>query len=106
MYSLDREYLATVGLGELPEAESAELLRRIYDELQLRVGMQIAQTLNEDQLDEFDVLLKATDQGAALSWLERNAPEYQVVVAAQLEEVTDELRAAAPMILSEIAARP
>lgn len=106
MFKLDDEFLAGLGLGGLPEDDRKELLRRIYTELELRVGMKIAEGLVDSQLDEFEALMDSGDEAASLAWLEATVPNYKDVVASMLEAVKAELVAAAPMILAEVRATP
>ena len=106
MFKLDDNFLQDIGLGTLPQGQKAQMLRDIYETLELRVGMRLAEQMSDEQLDEFEALLpdektgRAGDDKAALSWLETNFPHYKQLVAEELEKLKNEIRATADQILS------
>jgi len=104
MIKLDDNLLQELGLGDLPEADRKALLRQMYDTLELRVGMTIAEQMSEEQLDEFEGFMDNKDQAGALSWLETNFPDYKKVVAAEMEKLRDEVAADAESIRASILA--
>ena len=99
MIKLDNQFLEDVGLGSLPEAEKKEMLRHIYEQLELRVGTRLASGMTDAQLDEFEALINNQDEAGALKWLETNFPNYKDVVADELEKLKAEVKASAPQIL-------
>lgn len=99
MYKLDNDFLQSVGLGGLSEDDKAEMLREIYNTLELRVGMRLASQMTDAQLDEFEALIDRKDDAAALKWLETNFPNYKDVVAEELAKLREEIAADAPKIL-------
>jgi len=92
MIKLDDNLLQQLGLGDLPEEERRALLEQMYETLQLRVGMTIAQQMTDEQLDEFETYIDANDQPGALKWLETNFPDYKKVVADELEKLKAEIQ--------------
>jgi hypothetical protein len=88
MFQLDDNLLQELGLGNLPVAEKNKMLGHIYETLELRVGMRLAEQMSDQQLDDF-----------ALQWLENNFPDYKKVVAEELEKLKGEIKAQAPAIL-------
>lgn len=100
MYKLDDNFLIEVGLGSLPANEKPEMIRDIYNKLELKVGMRLAEQMSDAQLDEFEGLIDQKNDAASLQWLEKNFPNYKQVVAEELEKLKAEVKASAPQILA------
>lgn len=100
MFKLDDNLLKELGLGELPAADKNKMLGHIYETLEMRVGMKLAEQMTNEQLDEFEGYIDRSDEAGALKWLETNFPGYKQVVADQLEQLKNEIKAAAPQILA------
>lgn len=99
MFKLDNALLEELGLGGLPAEEKNRMLAHIYETLEMRVGMKLAEQMTNEQLDEFEGYIDRNDEPGALKWLETNFPNYKDVVAEQLEKLKGEVRTAAPQIL-------
>jgi len=110
MFQLDDNLLKELGLGSLPPAEKNKMLAHIYETLELRVGMRLAEQMTDQQLDEFEAFIDKNDEAGALKWLETNFPHYKDVVADELEKLKAEIKAQAPQIvqatMSQIQAGP
>jgi len=100
MFKLDDNLLAELGLGSLPTGEKNKMLSHIYETLEMRVGMKLAEQMSEEQLIEFEEFINANDEAGALKWLETNFPDYKKVVATELETLKGEIKAQAPQILA------
>lgn len=100
MFKLDDNLLKELGLGELPAEEKNKMLAHIYETLEMRVGMKLAEKMTNEQLDEFEGFIDKNDEAGALSWLETNFPDYKQVVAQELETLKSEIKQAAPQILA------
>lgn len=100
MFKLDDDFLASVGLGALPAEQKQDMLRHIYETLELRVGMKLAEQMTDAQLDEFETFIDSKDDAGALKWLETNFPHYKEVVAQELEKLKEEIRSSAEQILA------
>jgi hypothetical protein len=96
---LDDNLLQELGLGALPPAEKNKMLAHIYETLELRVGMKLAEQMTDAQLDEFEAYIDKNDEAGALKWLETNFPDYKKVVADELEKLKGEIKAQAPAIV-------
>ena len=46
------------------------MLAHIYETLEMRVGMRLAEQMTNEQLDEFERFIDANDEAGALKWLE------------------------------------
>lgn len=99
MFKLDDNLLKELGLGDLPVQEKNTMLRHIYETLEMRVGMKLAEQMSNEQLDEFEGFIDKNDEAGALKWLETNFPNYKDVVAAELENLKNEIKASAPQII-------
>lgn len=100
MFKLDDNLLRELGLGELPPAEKNQMLRHIYETLEMRVGVTLAQQMSEAQLTEFESYITRNDEAGALKWLETNFPNYKQVVADELEKLKTEIKQHAPQIVA------
>ena len=100
MFKLDDTLLAELGLGTLPGHEKNTMLNHIYETLEMRVGMKLAEQMTNEQLDDFEGYIDRNDEPGALKWLETNFPGYKQVVADELEKLKAEIKATAPQILA------
>lgn len=100
MFKLDDNLLRELGLGALPAEEKNRMLAHIYETLELRVGMKLAEQMSNDQLDEFEGFIDRNDEAGALKWLETNFPNYKQVVADELEALKGEIKASSAQILA------
>lgn len=99
MFKLDDNLLQELGLGALPAEDKNRMLAHIYETLEMRVGMRLAEQMTNEQLDEFEGFIDRNDEAGALKWLESNFPNYKQVVADQLELLKNEIKASADAIL-------
>lgn len=97
--NLDINLLIELGLGSLPEAEQKSLLNHIYETLEMRVGMRLADQMSNEQLDEFERYFEAKDEAGAFHWLETNFPNYKEIVQDEFNKLKEEIRQSAPQIL-------
>lgn len=109
MFKLDDNLLRELGLGELPAQEKNRMLQHIYETLEMRVGMRLAEGMSNQQLDEFEKLMpvagdteetRRQKEQDALRWLETNFPNYKQVVAEELDKLKNEIKASAPQIMA------
>jgi hypothetical protein len=101
MFKLDNAFLEELGLGSLPPVEKNKMLAHIYETLEMRVGMKLAEQMTNEQLDEFESYINRQDEAGALKWLESNFPNYKAVVAEELEKLKSEIRQVAPQIVAQ-----
>jgi hypothetical protein len=97
---IDDNLLQEIGLGSLPEAEKARMRQHIYETLEMRVGMRLADQMSNQQLDEFEQFVNAQDDAGAFHWLETNFPNYKDVVNEEFEKLKNEVSQLAPQIMS------
>lgn len=97
---IDNALLEELGLGALPASEKGELLKHIYETLEMRVGMRLADQMSNEQLDEFETYFNAQDDAGAFRWLETNFPNYKEIVADEFETLKSEVAQSAPQIIA------
>lgn len=100
MLKIDNNLLQEIGLGTLPEVEKNGLLKHIYETLEMRVGMRLADQMTNEQLDEFERYFEAKDDAGAFKWLETNFPNYKDIVQEEFEKLKSEVAGSAPQILA------
>ena len=100
MLKIDNNLLQDIGLGTLPDTEKNSLLKHIYETLEMRVGMRLADQMTNEQLDEFERYFEAKDDAGAFAWLESNFPNYKDIVQEEFDKLKSEVDQAAPQILS------
>src|SRR4051812_29498582 len=104
MIKLDDDLLKELGLDALPADEKKKFLAHIYETLEMRVGMKLAEQMSDAQLTEFEQFIDRNDEGGALKWLEGNFPNYKDVVAQEFEKLKNEIKQLAPQIVAASAA--
>ena len=102
MFKLDDNLLKELGLGNLPADEKNKMLAHIYETLEMRVGMKLAEKMTNEQLDEFEGFIDKNDEAGALKWLEGNFPNYKQVVADELAALKDEIKGTADQIVNAV----
>ena len=106
MFKLDDNLLQELGLGTLPADQKNSMLQHIYETLEMRVGMKLAEQMSNEQLDEFEAFIDKNDEAGALKWLETNFPNYKQVVADELETLKAEIKKTSPQILAAAGQQP
>lgn len=100
MLKIDNSLLQEVGLGGLPAAEKNSFLKHIYETLEMRVGIRLADQMTNQQLDEFEKYFEAKDDAGAFKWLETNFPNYKEIVQQEFDKLKAEVAQSAPQILA------
>ena len=96
---IDQELLQELGLGSLPEQDRVSLLNHIYETLEMRVGVRLADQMSNEQLEEFEKYFDAKDDQGAFKWLETNFPNYKEIVQEEFDKLKQEVAQSAPQIL-------
>jgi hypothetical protein len=106
MLRIDNGLLEEVGLANLPDAEKNSLLKHVYETLEMRVGVRLADQMSNEQLDEFERYFEAKDDAGAFQWLETNFPNYKEIVQEEFDKLKSEVTQSAPQILASSQAQP
>ena len=103
MFQLDDQFLADIGLNELPDDQKQACLQHIYEELELRVGTKLSDGLSDEQLEQFEKIIDR-DQPSVDAWLAQYVPSYQTdEVFVRMQQAT-KLEANDPGLKSEFVA--
>lgn len=100
MLKIDNTLLVEIGLDSLPEAEKNSFLKHVYETLEMRVGIRLADQMTNEQLDEFEQYFEAKDDAGAFKWLETNFPNYKDIVQEEFDKLKSEVAQSAPQILA------
>ena len=73
----DDAFLRDVGLAAMPDDEKNAFLAYAQEELEVRIGEEIAKDVDPEVMKEFE---DADDDEAALEWLKKNKPESKEIV--------------------------
>lgn len=85
----DEGFLREVGLLAMPEVEKKAFLDYIQEELEVRVGEEIADGMTEEKMQEFE---NAETDEIAKAWLEKNRPNYREIVEKTILELKEEIK--------------
>ncbi|MDL2363598.1 MAG: DUF5663 domain-containing protein [Patescibacteria group bacterium] len=100
MLKIDNTLLVEIGLGSLPDSEKNSFLKHVYETLEMRVGIRLADQMTNEQLDEFERYFEAKDDAGAFKWLETNFPNYKEIVQEEFDKLKAEVAQTAPQILA------
>jgi hypothetical protein len=75
MFSLDDQFLADVGLADMPDDQKEAFKQHIYNELELRVGSRLSEGMSDAQLEEFESIIDHNND-AITAWIAAHAPDY------------------------------
>lgn len=100
---LDAAWLEDCGLGDLDAQDAQTVLYRLRHELELRVGLRIAERLDDEQLRIITRFLVRGDHDAAGAWLKEHMPERSQIVRSEHAALSAEVRAEAVRILAAFA---
>lgn len=88
MALIDEQFMAEVGLGEMPAAEKQAFMEQVTEELEVRVGRQISAGLSLEQMREFEQI---EDSAEITRWLNQNVPNFREEVMNVLMNFKQEL---------------
>lgn len=75
MFQLDDQFLADIGLADLPEDQKKPFLQHVYDQLEYRVGVRLSEGMSDAQLEEFEAIIDRKED-VVNTWIETHAPAY------------------------------
>lgn len=93
---VDDQFMAEVGLGEMPPEEKQAFMQHAEEELEVRVGQAVGTYLTDALMDEFDQI---TDLDQAGVWLEQHVPNYRDLAAQVYQNFKQEILAERQNIL-------
>lgn len=89
-FDITLEDLQSIGIS-LTEAESEAKLNELNDALNERIGTEITEALNDEQLEQLLELQKTDNQDAITQWLESSVPELSEIVSDERDILLGEL---------------
>jgi len=98
----DKSFIEKLGLQRLSEEQQAKQLQSFYATLKLRVGMVLEEKLSDEQLIEFEKISESGDQEAITAWLTKAVPDYDQVMATEMEALVQEIKQTAADLRSII----
>ena len=81
-------FLREVGLLAMSPAEKEAFLAYVQEELEVRVGEEIAEGMTEEKMKEFE---DAQSDEEAMKWLNENRPNYREIVKNTVGELKEEI---------------
>ena len=87
---ITKDLLVAAGVAVKPEDEQ-KLLDHLNESLEERVGAEIVEALDDDQIDELASLQAADDQTATQAWLDKNVPELEDIVKDEIDVLLGEI---------------
>lgn len=74
------------------DANTVDLLTdHMQDILNERIGMEIIDSLSDDQLIEYAQLSEGNDEPQIIDWLQKNVPDLQEIISDQIDILVGEL---------------
>ena len=98
MAAIDETLFDEVGLSELTASEKTRILDYVNQTLFTNVGLQLANGLNEAQLEAFNSLVGSGQDPS--DWLETNVDGYESIIQHELTTIKTYLKENAQNILS------
>lgn len=81
----------------MPEAQKQSFLDYVQEELEVRIGMKVAEGMDVAKLREFEAI---EDDEEAVNWLKVNRPDYKEIVNNTIAEMKAEITANREKILN------
>lgn len=86
---VDDQLLKAMGLIGLPDDQKQKALENILYVINMRVAQRVADTLSEQQLDEFEKLNENSSEEEISKWLADNVPNYLQIVEEEAQSLRD-----------------
>ena len=103
MFQLDDQFLADIGLADLPEEQKKPFLQHVYDQLEYRVGVRLSEGMTDAQLEEFEAIIDRKED-IVNNWIHTYAPGYAAEEMFQKIQQASGLSANDPALKAEYAA--
>jgi hypothetical protein len=87
---INKEALLALGL-ELSDEQVEKLVAQLNNTVEERVGEEIVESLNDDELDELVKLQENADDQVLGEWIAKHVPEYEQIVSDAVDMTLGEL---------------
>ena len=88
--SITPELLAEAGV-DIPEDQVPSLLEELNEELEERIGEEITNALEDDQLEELVKLQESASDEDVSAWLQTHVPELEQIIQDELDILLGEI---------------
>lgn len=85
---INEGFLREVGLSAMPEEQKQAFLAYAQEELEVRVGEEIAAGMTEEKMREFE---EAKTDEETEKWLNENKPNYREIVDQTIADFKEEI---------------
>ncbi|MBR3131047.1 hypothetical protein IKG31_00505 [Candidatus Saccharibacteria bacterium] len=85
---INEGFLREVGLSAMPEEQKKAFLEYAQEELEVRVGEEIAAGMTEEKMREFE---EAKTDEETERWLNENKPNYREIVDQTIADLKEEI---------------
>ena len=102
---VDDQFLQAMGLEGLEGEEKQKALDNILQTVNFRVAQRVADTLSEDQLDEFEKLNENSSQEEISKWLADNVTNYMQIIEEETQQLRDRAYETADRVMAKIKAK-
>ena len=96
---ITREILEAMGIG-LPVGEEEQFVAHVNETLAQRIGDDIAESLDDDQLDEMLAIQKTGDTVKLTEWLSANVPDLSEIANNERDILLGEIADNADAVLA------
>ena len=88
-----------LGIENLPDDQKKLILSEIYNNLDMKIGILLADNLTEIQIEEFQSLAEKNNVQELETWLRDNFPDYKKLVQVELINIISENKLASNNII-------
>ena len=86
---LDEELLKDLGFDKFPEEEKRAILTTMVQNLEMSMGLRVAEILSDEQLLEFNKLIGEGKDSEAQQFLRDNVANYEEIAREELQKYKD-----------------
>jgi hypothetical protein len=101
MAALDSEFLADVGLSDMPDDLRDRFFDHVLSTLRYRVADRLSESMADDEIYEARRLIDEGDQKACVAYLKQICPRYAEIVVEEFDNLKAEIRRVAATILED-----
>lgn len=89
----DDQFFNDIGMAEASAEAKAQLTEKVAELVQTRLSQRLSEVLSDEQAEHFSALIDAGQENEAFNYLESSYPQYQQLVAAEIDRAKQELSA-------------
>ena len=97
MITIEAKLLRSLGIL-LDQKHEDAMLEHLQETLQERVGLAVAELLEDDELKEFYDLVQKENEAELTEWLSDNLPDYKEIIEDEFDMLMGEIANDAPVL--------